>query len=104
MGKNGFIATTLNFPEISEWLAKVKTLINKFNLIRRNLLKFKDTITSFYINKTSFHTNKIGSPHSIISGHDITINCEHAHNRCPVVSNWSNKTKARLQKKSLPYG
>ena len=49
MGKNGFINMTMNFQEISDELAKVKALINTFNMTRKNLWKFKDTIKNFKI-------------------------------------------------------
>ena len=51
---------TMNFSEISEELAKVKALINTFNLTRRNLWNFGDTIKNFNVGKP-------GSPHSFIS-------------------------------------
>ena len=51
VGKHGYIAMTLNFPDISDELSKVKKLIKAFNTSRRNLWKFKDIIKNFRIEK-----------------------------------------------------
>ena len=49
LGKYGFVAITMNFPEISTELSRLKKLIKKFNTSRRNIFKFKNVIKDFRI-------------------------------------------------------
>ena len=75
---------TMNFPEISDELANIKKLINKFNIARRNLWRFKDTIKNVCIDEPTlvrYKNEKIFYPESR-----------------------KEDTIARLRKKSQPYG
>ena len=84
LGKYGFIAITMNFPEISAELSGLKKLIRKFNISRRNIFKFKDVIRDF--RKTEVKNTKI---------HQESY---------PILDQRKRETKMRLEKKSPPYG
>ena len=84
MGKHGFVDMIINFQEISNELANVKELINKFNRTRRNLWKFKDTIEKFNVGKPKFVKQKEKKAY----GQDVR----------------REDTGSRLRDKSPPYG
>ena len=83
-GKYGFVAITMNFPEISTELSRLKKLIKQFNISRKNIFKFKDVIKDF--RKTEVKNIKLQQESD------------------PILDERKRETKMRLEKKSPPYG
>ena len=83
LGKYGYVAITINFPEISTELSRLKSLIKKFNTSRRNILKFKDVIRDYRKTQVNYMNLQLGSH--------------------PILAERKRETKIRLEKKSPPY-
>ena len=84
LGNRGYINMTINFPEISEELTNVKKLINRFNIARRNLWKFKDVIKKFRVDSHRAMSFK--------------------YENNPTPESRKEKVVTRLENKSPPYG
>ena len=84
LGRYGYMAITLNFPEISSELSRLKKLIKKFNTSRRNIIKFKDVIKNYRKTEVSYIDLQLGPQ--------------------PFSNDRKGETITRLEKKSSPYG
>ena len=82
LGRYGYMAITLNFPEISSELSRLRKLIKKFNTSRKNIIKFKDVIKAYRKTEVSYIDLQLGPQ--------------------PFSNDRKRETKTRLEKKSSP--